>query len=160
MAVSYFGRPRTTMDLDLVIMTRPEDFEKLVGVIRRAGLKASKKKIASAWQSGYRMVTCLDKRSPYSLDIILSVEPLQRVRGSLLGIQVFYQKPEDLILAKLRMIRSTEDPERKVIDKSDVRSILVSRKINLGALMDDAKRQGTATILQELLRGKNQRKSR
>jgi hypothetical protein len=71
LAVSYFGRPRTTMDLDLVIMTRPEEFEKLVGVLGRAGLKASKKKIASAWQSGYRIVTCLDKRSPYSLDIIL-----------------------------------------------------------------------------------------
>jgi len=153
LAVSYFGRPRTTMDLDLVIKAHPEDFEKLSNILVRAGLKTSVAKIASAWSSGYRIITCRDTRSPHSLDIILSEKPLRRIKGTLLGMRVFYHEPSQLILAKLRMIKSTRDPERQAIDKADIRSIMASRKIPLRALRKGAKRDGTIAILQGLLRG-------
>ena len=153
LAVSYFGRPRTTMDLDLVIKAYPEDFEKLSNILVRAGLKASVAKIASAWSSGYRIITCRDTRSPHSLDIILSEKPLRRIKGTLLGMRVFYHEPSQLILAKLRMIKSTRDPERQAIDKADIRSIMASRKIPLRALKEGAKRDDTIAILQGLLRG-------
>lgn len=64
LAASYFGKPRTTMDLDLVIKAHPKDFGKLAEVLRRASLKASERKIAYAWRSGYRIVTFLDKKEP------------------------------------------------------------------------------------------------
>jgi len=143
------------MDLDLVIKACPEDFEKLSKALVRAGLKASVTKIASAWSSGYGIITCQDTRSPHSLDIILSDKPLRGMKGTLLGMRVFYHEPSQLILAKLRMIKSTRDPERQAIDKADIRSIITSRKIPLRALREGAKRDGTAAILRELLEGKN-----
>jgi len=158
LAVSYYGRPRTTMDLDLVIKTCPEESEKLSKTLVRAGVKTSVAKIASAWGSGYRIVTCQDTRSPHSLDIILSDKPLRRMKGTLLGICVFYHEPSQLILAKLRMIKSTRDPERQAIDKADIRSIMESRKIPLRALSEGAIRDGTAAILRGLLRGKYPKK--
>lgn len=158
LAASYFGRPRTTVDLDLVVRTRPEDFLKLAGILRRVGVRISRRKLESAWSSGYRIVACPDSRSPHSLDIILSEEPLQRMRGSLLEMDVFYQKPMELILAKLRMIGSTEDPERRAIDKADILGILASRRINVRALMGNAKRQSTAAILREMLQGRGRRR--
>lgn len=158
LAASYFGRPRTTMDLDLVIRTKPEDFPKLARILGRIGLRISKRRLESTWFSGKRIVTCPDSRSPYSLDIILSEEPLQRMRGSLLEIDVFYQKPMELILAKLRMIGSAKDPERQAIEKADILGILASRGINMRALRGNAKRQSTTAILREMLQGRSRRR--
>jgi len=92
------------------------------------------------------------------LDIILSEEPLQRMRGSLLEIDVFYQKPMELILAKLRMIGSAKDPERQAIEKADILGILASRGINMRALRGNAKRQSTTAILREMLQGRSRRR--
>jgi len=143
------------MDLDLAIKACPEDFEELSNILVRAGLKASVAKIASAWSSGScRIITCRDTRSPHSLDIILSEKPLRRIKGTLLGMRVFYHEPSQLILAKLRMIKSTRDSERQAIDKADIRSIMASRKIPLRALREGAKRDDTIAILQGLLRGR------
>ncbi len=49
--------------------------------------------------------------------------------GKILGMPTFYQKPEDLVLAKLRMIKATVPRERALKDVDDVRAILKLQRL-------------------------------
>jgi len=72
--------------------------------LKGAGLIVEEK-IEDALKSGYDIVTFRDGKSPLTVDIILSREKLAKKRGTILGLPTYYQAPEDLVLAKLRMIR-------------------------------------------------------
>ncbi len=79
------------------------------------------KRIQTQLESGYNVVTVQDKTSPYDADFILRpTGPLPRKPGTLKGVRAFYQTPEDLILAKLRMIKATVSEERAANDKADI----------------------------------------
>ena len=82
--------------------------------MKGAGLIVEEK-IEDALKSGYDIVTFRDGKSPLTVDIILSREKLAKKRGTILGLPTYYQAPEDLVLAKLRMIRAKvprEEPKK------------------------------------------------
>jgi hypothetical protein len=84
------------------------------------------------------------------VDIILSKEKLTKKRGTVLGLPTYYQTPENLILAKLRMIRATLPRERAQKDVEDVKAILKFTKVNLKAVRQQAEKEGTIKILKEI----------
>ena len=151
LAASYYGTPRTTIDVDVVVKVSKKELEtNLVAALRKAGIQVNERKIREAFKSGYKITTLRDKGSPFTLDIILSDKKLRKQSGNILGLPTFYQVPEDLILAKLRMIKATVPMERAQKDREDVKAMLRKSRINVDALKRRAREEDTLNILKEL----------
>lgn len=151
LAASYYGVPRTTVDVDVVVKLAPENTNFLATQLKRAGLRVSKRKMESVFKSGFKIITLEDEKTPFTVDIIFSEKKLDKKKGSILGIPTYYQTPEALILAKLRMIKATIPKERALKDKDDVKAILRYTKVNLKTLKDKASEEKTISILKELI---------
>jgi len=151
LASSYYGRPRTTLDLDVIVCVTERDLGTLAAVLTKANLKVQERKLEMTWRSEYRIATIEDKRSPHILDIIFTDQKLERKAGRILGLPAYYQSAESLILAKLRMIEATLQPERAATDREDIKAILDTTRIDLRTLRRKAREESTAKILDELI---------
>ncbi|KPV61932.1 MAG: hypothetical protein AOA66_1605 [Candidatus Bathyarchaeota archaeon BA2] len=152
LAASYYGTPRTTMDIDIVVKVPPENLQtRLVAPLKKANMQVNAQKINDAFKSGFRIITLKDKRTPFTLDVILSEDKkLEKKPGTILGLPTFYQTPEGLILSKLHMIKATVPKERAIEDKDDVKAILRYTEVNMKALKRRAQKESTFAILEEL----------
>ena len=153
LAVSFYGAPRTTTDIDVMVSVAddPEAKHKLVEALQQAGLEADERRIEQALTSGYNIATFKDKGSPYTVDVILSNKKLEKQAETIAGIRTFLQKPEGLILAKLKMIKATLPRERAVKDEEDVKAILTFTKVDIEAVKKKAKQDKTFEIFQSLI---------
>jgi len=152
LAVSYYGRARTTVDVDVVVAVGGDGWrERLLSTLRAAGLVVEEKTLDEALKSGYNVATFRDSKSPITVDIILSREKLAKKRVKVLGLPTYFQKPEDLVLSKLRMIRATEPRERAQKDVDDVKAILKFARVDLEKVRRKAEEDGTLRILDSIL---------
>jgi hypothetical protein len=151
LAASYYGTPRTTMDIDIVVKVAREELQTLVALLRKAGMQVDERKIDDAFKSGFKIITLKDKRTPFTLDVILSDKKLEKKAGTILGLPTFYQTPEGLILSKLRMIKATFPEERALKDKDDVKAILRYTEVDMEALKRRAREESTFSMLEELM---------
>jgi hypothetical protein len=152
LAVSLYGFPRTTSDVDVVVAVSGLDVKgKVALALRRAGLDVDERKLDSALASGYRIASFRDKASPYTVDVIFLDGALSKRVGVVEGVSTFFQAPEDLVLAKLRMIKATVPRERAVKDEEDVKAVLAFTKVDLDAVKKQAKRDKTLGILEGLI---------
>jgi len=152
LAVSFYGAPRTTVDVDVVVaVAEVKQMVRLVEALKRAGLVVDEKEIDRALESGYRIATFKDSKTAYSVDVIFSDRKLEKRAGTVAGLPCFYQTPEELILAKLRMIKATKPKERTQKDKEDVKAILKFAKVDVDAVKKQAKRDSTESIFQNLM---------
>jgi hypothetical protein len=155
LAASHYGTPRTTTDIDVIVKITTENVKtNLIPALKNAELQANEKQIEAALKSDYRIATFKDNKTSLTIDIILSDEKLEKKAGTILGLPTFYQKPEDLILAKLRMIKATVSKEKALKDKEDIRAILAFTKVNLDPIRTQAKKNGTTSILEALVADK------
>ncbi len=152
LATSFYGTPRTTSDIDVIVAVASEaDLKtKLITALHLAGLAVDERKIDSALTSGNKIATFKDTASPYCIDIIFSSEKLDKRAGKIAGLNTFFQSPEGLIAAKLRMIKATLPPERSAKDKTDIRGILKFTKINLEAVKRQAEKDRTLEVFEAL----------
>ena len=151
-AASFYGVPRTTVDVDIMIrISSEEDVDKLISALKRAKLKVEKEAIIRVLKSDYRILTISDNKSPYNVDIIFSEKKFKKRRGVIFGENTFLQDPEELILAKLRMIKATVFREKAVKDVEDVKGIIKFTKIDLKRVKLKAKKEGTIKTLEEIL---------
>jgi hypothetical protein len=151
LAVNYYGRARTTTDVDVVVAVSGREWRnRLVSALKNAEIGVDEKKIDVALKSGYKIVTFKDCKSPLTIDIILSEAKLKKKAGSVLGLKTSYQKPEDLILAKLRMIKATVPRERALKDKEDVKAILKFTRVNVEAVKKQAKKDSTLSTFESI----------
>jgi hypothetical protein len=155
LAASYYGLPRTTMDIDIVVKVTKENIQNFAAQLRKAGIQANEQNIHKAFKSDYKIMTLEDKKTPFSIDVILSDKKLEKKPGMILSLPTFYQTPEALILSKLRMIRVTIPKERTLKDKDDIQAILKYTKINMKALKRRARIESTISILKELTGAKD-----
>jgi len=152
LASSYHGRPRTTLDIDVVVAAKGSDLATLARALANASLRVEEKRLEVTWRSNYRVATVEDRKSPHTLDIIFAEGKLERKAGSILGLPTFYQTAESLVLAKLKMIRATLQPERAATDREDIKAILKSSRLRLKTLRRKARDQATSEILEDLMR--------
>jgi len=152
LASSYYGRPRTTLDVDVAVAATRDDLATLVNALKMAGLVAEEQRLESAWKSQYRIATVEDEKSPHTLDIIFMDGTLERKAGLVLGLPSFYQAPESLVLAKLRMIKATLNMEKAATDREDIKAILKHTRVDLRDLRKRAQVQSTSEILENLMR--------
>lgn len=152
LAASYYGIPRTTMDIDIVVYVSHENLQtKLLTLLKKTGFQVSKKRVQKALSSGYRILTFKDRATPFTLDIILFDKELEKRAGTILGLPTFYQQPEDLILSKLRMIKVTVPKERTIKDEDDIRAILKYTKVDMKILKREARKEKTLAILENII---------
>lgn len=152
LAVSLYGLPRTTTDVDVVVAVSGLDVKGKVAVaLRRAGLDVDERKLDAALTSGYRIASFRDKATPYTVDVIFVDGALRKRAGTVDGVSTFFQLPEDLVLAKLRMIRATVPRERAIKDEEDVKAILAFTKLDVEAVKKQAEKDKTLAILEGLI---------
>lgn len=155
LAASYYGRPRTTMDADIVvrISSKGRTRDEFVSALKEAGAQFDERKIGLAFDSGFKIVMFRDSRSPFTLDTILSRRKLDKRPGTMLSLPTFYQAPEELILAKLRRLKATVPRERAFKDEEDVKAILKFTKVDVNGLKRKACRNSTLSILEDIFIG-------
>ena len=152
LASSFYGLPRTTTDVDLLVhVVERAGKSKLVSALESAGLIVEVEKLDKALLSGYNIATFPDRKSSYSVDVIFSCRKLLKRAGTIGEVRAFFQAPEELILAKLRMIKTTLSEKKVMKDKEDVRAILRFADVNIRALRRKAKRDNTLAVLQALM---------
>jgi hypothetical protein len=151
LAVSLYGLPRTTTDVDIIVAVSGSDVKgKVTSALQQAGLEVDERKLDSALTSGYRIASFRGKKTPYTLDVIFSDGALRKRPATVNGLSTFFQLPEDLVSAKLRMIRATVPRERAFKDEEDVKAILAFTEVDLEAVKKQAKKDKTLTILEGL----------
>lgn len=156
LTASFYGLPRTTTDIDVIVLAPNESARsKLARTLRQVGVRANQKEIDKALASGYRIATFADSKTAYTVDVILSSEKLEKRAGTVAGVQAFFQTPEDLISAKLRMIKATVPRERALKDEEDVRAVLRFTGANVEAIKKKAKKETTLSIFERLAASKD-----
>ena len=89
--------------------------------------------------------------TPYSVDLIFVRDPFERRASTILGEPTFIQPPTDLLLAKLRRIKATEDPRKAYKDEEDIKSIIRNTQVDISRLRVDAEKENTLEILEKIV---------
>lgn len=124
-AAIFYGRPRTTMDLDMVVAMRKENIKQLCEFLRKEEFEAKEEEIESALKRKIHASIFL-KNSPYRIDLkgvysSLDEASLRRRKTvKIFGEKAWVEGVEDIIVAKL-VYGSQQDLE-------DVKAILLRQK--------------------------------
>jgi hypothetical protein len=152
LAASFYGLPRTTTDIDVVVQISGEGTKrKLVQALRQIGVGADEKEIDKALASGYRIASFDDRKTAYTVDVIVTSEKPRKRAGTVAGVKAFFQTPEDLISAKLRMIKITVPRERALKDEEDIKAILEFTGADVETVRKKAKKDTTLSIFEALI---------
>jgi len=158
MAVTVWGRPRFTADIDIIIQMQPKDaetLEKTLSIISEASyvsMEAIKRALNNYGEfnfidgeSGMKVDFWILKNTPFAVSQLK-----RRKMRSILGKKIYFSSPEDLILSKL--IWHKESPTGRQLD--DVESILrVSKKrLDFKYLQSWAKKLDLESILNEVIK--------
>src|SRR5207245_5861972 len=130
-----------------VVYISPRGTDRFFRAIEEAGVKADIRKVRRQLESGYNIITVADRLSPYTADLILVKSPIERRRGTVQGVKTYFQSPESLIVAKLRMIKATIPRERSQKDRDDIRAILENTRESKRKIIDQARNQSTIAII-------------
>jgi len=150
LAANYYGCPRATYDLDLVVELDEASAETLIKLASQARFRLHEKEVLVLTKVGNRFV--MESWEKYRIDFWLVKTAFDREiferrrRAMVFGMQVWISTPEDLILQKLRSARPR--------DLEDVQAILVRRsgKLDEGYLRQKAAELDLTRILEEQVR--------
>ena len=149
-ALPFYGRIRTTVDIDLAVATKTEEeFNKLLNLLQSADFEPT---IHSPLDP---LILVLDRKEKIEIElwlkpdgITLDDETLRRRRKVKLdaNILAWIISPEDFIVNKLAR------PDRGVTDEQDVKSVLVRQdgKLDKEYLKKKAQKAGVLTILKTI----------
>jgi hypothetical protein len=149
-ALPFYGRIRTTVDIDLAVAIRTEEeFSSLLDSLRSADFEPAADSFLNP------QIVVLDRREKIEAElwlrpdgIVFDDETLRRRRKATLdpNTSAWIVSPEDFIVSKLAR------PDRGVIDEQDVKSVLVRQadKLDSRYLEKRAEEAGVLTILQTI----------
>lgn len=107
LAAAFYGTPRATQDVDLVIEPQPDKLQRLVDNLRAAGLYADIEAAREALRTGGQF-NAIDPSTGWKVDLIFrrarpfsKAEFERRQQHDLFGVEVALATLEDLIIAKL-----------------------------------------------------------
>lgn len=125
-AQDVWGRPRKTLDIDIVLMLGPDQYEDFLNI-------ASRYKLAFVWDKAlkqlHNMGMCRLRYGRYHVDFIMGYSDFeQEVFNRKRKVKIFEQEvwiasPEDVILYKLLSARE--------IDMADIHNIVKSQRTKL-----------------------------
>lgn len=150
LAANYYGCPRATYDLDLVVELDETSAKRLIELASRARFRLHEKEIFMLTKVGNRFV--MESWEKYRIDFwlvktVFDREIFERRRRTMIfGMFVWICTPEDLILQKLRSAR--------LRDLEDIQAILVrhSGKLDESYLKQKAAELDLTHVLEEQIR--------
>ncbi len=126
LAAAFYGTPRATQDIDLVIEAQAGPLERLVENLEVAGLYVDRGAATEALDTAGQF-NAIDPTSGWKADLIIrkarefSKTEFQRRRGEeLFGIEVGLATLEDLIIAKLEWSQLGDSE----LQRQDIRNLL------------------------------------
>jgi hypothetical protein len=150
LAAVYYGRPRTTMDLDVIVRFEPNSIERLCAALRKYGFDVLPQEMQDAAKEKTH-VSVFDRKSPYRLDLkwsatLLDETSLTRKKCvKIYGEKAWIESPEDLIAGKL-LFGSPQDLE-------DVQAVLLRQtELDLKYLKEICRKIGVEKRLTEVRR--------
>jgi hypothetical protein len=127
LAAAFYGTPRATQDVDLVIDTGQPQLDHLLGLLLDNGLYVSRDAAAEAFKSGGQF-NAIDPATGWKADLIFRrsrefsrTEFDRRRPTNLFGVEVALPTVEDLIIAKLEwsVLGDAELQRRDILDLLD-----------------------------------------
>lgn len=155
MASNYWGVPRMTHDLDIVVQLAPADVPAVVSAFE-ADYVVQESMVRSALQRPPRQFNVIDARTGLKIDFwLLTDDPFERsmfarrLKRKLFGVRAWIATPEDVILHKLYWDRLTPS-ERQL---GDAAGIVATREKSLDVdyLREHAKELAVSETLEKLL---------
>jgi hypothetical protein len=149
-ALPFYGRIRTTVDIDVAVATKTEEeFKQLLNLLQSADFEPTTHSPLNP------LILVLDRKEKIEIElwlrpdgIILDDETLRRRRKVKLdtNIPAWIVSPEDFIVSKLAR------PDRGVTDEQDVKSVLIRQesKLDKEYLKKKAQKAGVLTILKTI----------
>jgi len=145
-----WGRPRTTNDVDVIIKATRSEISSLADFLEKKGFVYGTKDIARALEEK-SIATILHEDFPYKMDIKGIYEALDerslynRLSLRIFNLEAYIEKPEDLIIAKLRY--------GSTMDFEDAKAILIrqNEKLDYEYLENIAKQEDLEEDLHTLL---------
>jgi hypothetical protein len=126
LAAAFYGTPRATQDIDLVIEAQAENLDRLIQNLEDAGLYVDRGAAIEAVDTAGQF-NAIDPTSGWKADLIVrktrefSKTEFQRRRGEeLFGIEVGLTTLEDLIIAKLEWSQLGDSE----LQRRDIRNLL------------------------------------
>ena len=126
LAAAFYGTPRATQDIDLVIETQPGNLERLIHNLEVAGLYVDRGGAIEALDTAGQF-NAIDPMSGWKADLIVrktrefSRTEFERRRGEeLFGLEVELTTLEDLIIAKLEWSQLGDSE----LQRRDIRNLL------------------------------------
>lgn len=123
-AVSFWGHPRSTHDLDILIKIKGNK-EKLINSFREHDFYISEEAVEDAIRDG-SMFNIIHSESDLKIDFWVTdnnpdhdIEFKRKVQKNFLGKEVYLISPEDLILTKLEWFKKSNST-RHLIDASGI----------------------------------------
>lgn len=154
-AVSYWGFPRTTHDIDIVIEAEKEDKEKIINFFKKdfyISSKATEDAIETRFtfniihlKSGLKVDFWLVQKDSFG-----ESEFRRRLKRKMFGKEICIISPEDLVLSKLLAYKETQSNRRL----EDAESIFKTSKVDLKYIKNWAEKQSTIKILEEIIKGR------
>lgn len=155
MAVSVWGRPRFTADIDIVV----ELLEKNINLLAKELMNVDK----DVYVSEDAMREALERKGEFNFihpqsqlkvdfwivkDNFNKQEIVRAIVKEIDGKKVNFVTPEDLILSKLLWYQLSESTRQL----EDIESVLKISKVDMNYIKKISNQQGTMEILQELLK--------
>ena len=154
-AVSFWGSPRTTHDVDIVIEAKKEDKNKIVNLFKK-DFYISPEAVEDAIENRFTF-NIIHLKNGLKVDFWLvkkdsfgQTEFKRKLKKKIFGEEIFIISPEDLILSKLMAYKETSSHLRL----EDAKSILMTSKVDLEYIREWAKQQSTTEILEKILKKK------
>ncbi len=155
LAVSFWGLPRTTHDIDIVIEAKSEDKDKIVNSFKK-DFYISEEAVRQAieqrftfniihYKAGLKIDFWLVKKDTFRIS-----EFKRRLKEKIFNKQIYIISPEDLILEKLLWYREGQSTRHL----EDIEGILKISKPNLNYIKNWAEKQSTIEILEGILKKK------
>jgi len=151
-AAVYYGRPRTTVDVDLVIRFESGAVEKICAAWSKHDFDVSPGEMRDAVRESAH-ISIFDRDSPYRLDLRGSTTAIDEAslarkrRVEIYGEDAWIEAPEDLVIAKL----AYGSPQ----DMGDVRAILIRQrgKLDTRYLKEQAQKTNVGEALAKIQEG-------
>ncbi|OGZ62805.1 MAG: hypothetical protein A2812_00915 [Candidatus Staskawiczbacteria bacterium RIFCSPHIGHO2_01_FULL_36_16] len=152
-AVSFWGFPRTTHDINIVIEAEEKDKNKIIKLFEK-DFYISDEAVEEAIKNRFTF-NVIDNKSGLKIDFWLikrdafgKSEFSRKIRRKMFCENIYIISPEDLILC--RLIGFEETKSDRLLQ--DAKSILQTSKVNMDYVKNWAEKQGTLEILNKLLK--------
>ena len=139
-AASFWGKPRSTLDIDIVI----EVLEPKVAVLKKTLQEEFKLGYVDAGRKSFNFI---DGESGIKVDFFIKDKLWQRKSVNIEGQRVYFISPEDLILSKLLWQKETGS-EQQLRDIAGIFEIS-GDKLDLDYLKKQAKKLGVDEALKK-----------